>query len=150
MQRQTHIGTHRSGAKTSPKEQEHLETEKSLLETAVPGEADRADADVKDPASREKEAQRLEGKGRKPGAKVPSYQELLDESLDETFPASDPISPGAAMHAAKRVESGKDEVDWELKPGADAPAPAKKKASGEKARATATQQRRERPGSGKK
>ena len=25
---------------------------------------------------------------------VPGHDELLDESLDETFPASDPISPG--------------------------------------------------------
>ena len=138
-------------------EQEHLAMVKSLLRTAVTGEADRRE-DVKDPASRQKEGERLEGKGTKPGAKVPTYQELLDESLDETFPASDPISPGAAMHAAKRVESGKNEVDWELKPGADAPAaPAKKKAGSaekaekaERARATAAQQRRERSGPGKK
>jgi hypothetical protein len=69
----------------------------------------------------EKEARRLDGNARSKAAKVPTYQELLDESLDETFPASDPISPGAAMHAEKRVSTGKDEVDWQLEPGADKP-----------------------------
>ena len=75
---------------------------------------------MKDPHAREKEAKRLDGTC-KPAAKVPTYQELLDESLDETFPASDPISPSAAMHAARPIATGKDDVDWQLKPGADAP-----------------------------
>jgi hypothetical protein len=70
---------------------------------------------MKDPDARRKEAKRLEGDASQP-AKVPTYQELLDESLDETFPASDPISPSAAMHAARQVSTGKDEVDWQLKP----------------------------------
>ncbi len=74
---------------------------------------------MKDPHSRRKESERLEGKAAEPGAKVPTYQELLDESLDETFPASDPISPGAAMHTEKEVSTGKDPVDWALKPGAE-------------------------------
>lgn len=76
---------------------------------------------MEDPHARQKESQRLEGTARKPAAKVPTYQELLDESLDETFPASDPISPGAAMHAQRQVTTGKDDVDWQLKPGADKP-----------------------------
>lgn len=76
---------------------------------------------MKDPHAREKEAKRLEGTCR-PASKLPTYQELLDESLDETFPASDPISPSAAMHAARRVCTGKDDIDWQLKPGADVPA----------------------------
>lgn len=71
--------------------------------------------------SRDKEAKRLEGKAKEPEAKVPTYQELLDEALDETFPASDPISPSAAMHAEKQVSTGKDDVDWKLKPGAQCP-----------------------------
>jgi hypothetical protein len=75
---------------------------------------------MKDLHAREKEAQRLDGTC-KPAAKLPTYQELLDESLDETFPASDPISPSAAMHAAGRVTTAKDDVDWQLEPGADAP-----------------------------
>ncbi|WP_280156277.1 hypothetical protein [Piscinibacter sp. XHJ-5] len=84
---------------------------------------------MKDPDARQKEAKRLEGNAKKP-AKVPTYQELLDESLDETFPASDPISPSAAMHAAKQVSTGKDDVDWQLKPGADAkPPPARKRSA---------------------
>jgi len=74
---------------------------------------------MKDPHSRRKESERLEGKAAKPEAKVPTYQELLDESLDETFPASDPISPGAAMHAEKEMSTGKDSVDWALKPSAE-------------------------------
>src|SRR5690349_7656954 len=72
----------------------------------------------------EKDARRLDGKCPK-GDKVPTYQELLDEALDETFPASDPISPSAAMHAEKRISTDKDEVDWKLTPGADTPAPRK-------------------------
>jgi len=75
----------------------------------------------------DKERKRLEGTCTKPSAKVPTYQELLDESLDETFPASDPISPSAAMHAARKVATGKDDVDWQLKPGADVPCSSGKK-----------------------
>jgi hypothetical protein len=88
---------------------------------------------MKDAHSRQKESKRLEGKAAKPAAKVPTYQELLDESLDETFPASDPISPSAAMHAERQVTTGKDEVDWQLKPGAHKPpAAAKRKTAGAK------------------
>lgn len=56
--------------------------------------------------------------------KVPTYQELLDESLEETFPASDPISPGAAAHPTRPVHTGKDERDWKLEPGGEREAPA--------------------------
>jgi hypothetical protein len=76
---------------------------------------------MKDLHSRQKEAERLEAKHDHPARKVPTYQELLDESLDETFPASDPISPSAAMYADKQVATGKDDVDWQLKPGGNAP-----------------------------
>lgn len=47
-------------------------------------------------------------------AHLPTYQELLDESLEMTFPASDPISPSAAMHAERRIKTEKDESDWTL------------------------------------
>ncbi|BAL96217.1 hypothetical protein [Rubrivivax gelatinosus] len=62
-------------------------------------------------------------------AGLPTYQKLLDEALDETFPASDPISPSAAMHAEERVDAARDEHDWALPPGSEratpaAPAPA--------------------------
>jgi hypothetical protein len=53
---------------------------------------------------------------------VPTYQELLDEALQETFPASDPISPSAAMSAEKRISTQRDQTDWELKPGSEEPA----------------------------
>lgn len=47
---------------------------------------------------------------------VPTYQELLDEALDETFPASDPISPSAAERAEREISTPKDDKDWKLKP----------------------------------
>ena len=51
---------------------------------------------------------------------APTYQRLLDESLTETFPASDPISPSAAMRTNGEVESPRDERDWKLKSSNDA------------------------------
>jgi hypothetical protein len=71
--------------------------------------------------SRPKGADRLEPKGGRPEDTLPTYQELLDESLDQTFPASDPISPSAAMHAEKQIATGKDGNDWTLRPGGDRP-----------------------------
>ena len=71
--------------------------------------------------SREQEAKRLEGQSRRTEEKVPTYQELLDEAVDETFPASDPISPSAAMHADRKISTGKDSHDWTLQPGACTP-----------------------------
>ena len=47
----------------------------------------------------------------------PTYQELLDESLKETFPASDPIAPGAAARPEEPAPSEKDAKDWKLWPG---------------------------------
>ncbi len=55
-------------------------------------------------------------KTKKPEDGLPTYQELLDDTLDQTFPASDPISPGAAINAEKRITTAKDEKDWKLKP----------------------------------
>ena len=78
---------------------------------------------MKDPQAQQREDQRLEGKARKDTDKVPTYQELLDEALDQTFPASDPISPSAAMHAEEQAEkSAKDATDWKLRPGCAEPA----------------------------
>ena len=75
----------------------------------------------KDPRSVKKVEDRLDGKASNAAEKVPTYQELLDDALDQTFPASDPISPTAAMAAEKRIETAKDAVDWTLKPGACKP-----------------------------
>ena len=83
---------------------------------------------MNNPGGKKSESKRAEGKATQPGDKVPTYQELLDESLEETFPASDPISPSAAMHADKQVSTAKDDKDWELKPGSDEDAVAKAKA----------------------
>jgi hypothetical protein len=52
--------------------------------------------------------------GSKP--RLPTYQKLVDEALNETFPASDPISPTAAMSAAEPVRTPADNDDWKLKP----------------------------------
>ena len=76
---------------------------------------------MKDAHSRARESDRLESTAKSSPAKMPTYQELLDESLDETFPASDPISPSAAMHAERQVATGRDEVDWQLTPGSAVP-----------------------------
>jgi hypothetical protein len=46
---------------------------------------------------------------------LPTYQELLDEALDLTFPASDPISPGAAQRAERPIATPKDDTDWSLR-----------------------------------
>lgn len=76
----------------------------------------------KEPHARKGEAKRLEGQAKAPAEAVPTYQELLDEAIDQTFPASDPISPSAAMHAQEReTATGKDDVDWQLEPGGDKP-----------------------------
>ncbi len=73
----------------------------------------------KDPKAARRETRRLEGQATDPAQKMPTYQELLDESLEETFPASDPISPSAAMHAERRISTRKDDKDWTLKPGGE-------------------------------
>ncbi|MCW7539228.1 hypothetical protein OOT46_15395 [Aquabacterium sp. A7-Y] len=80
---------------------------------------------MKDEHTQKREDHRLEGKAIKPEDKVPTYQELLDEALDQTFPASDPISPSAAEHAERQISTGKDEKDWKLQPGSECP-PGKK------------------------
>jgi hypothetical protein len=74
---------------------------------------------MKDIRKAKQESDRLENKAKDPCEKVPTYQELLDDALDQTFPASDPISPTAAMHAEKQISTDKDKKDWTLKPGAD-------------------------------
>lgn len=57
------------------------------------------------------------GQGKEATIDAPTtYQESLDEALDETFPASDPISPSAALHAEERIQTAKDKVDWKPNP----------------------------------
>jgi hypothetical protein len=52
-----------------------------------------------------------------------TYQEHLDEAVAETFPASDPISPSAAMHAERETSNPRDSADWQLKQGSSLPLP---------------------------
>lgn len=78
---------------------------------------------MKDTHARKRESKRNAGECTSQSEKVPTYQELLDEALDQTFPASDPISPSAAMHASHRVVGSRDEVDWALQPGGHRPPP---------------------------
>ena len=47
---------------------------------------------------------------------LPTYQEALDDALEDTFPASDPVSPSAAMKTGKKVKTAKDDKDWQLDP----------------------------------
>jgi hypothetical protein len=68
------------------------------------------------PRTPEHESRRLEARAARPEDKLPTYQELLDEAVDETFPASDPISPSAAMKTAHPVSTGLDDSDWKLRP----------------------------------
>jgi hypothetical protein len=53
---------------------------------------------------------------------LPTYQELLDEAIELTFPASDPISTGAAMRTKRRIATPMDDTDWELEPDDTPPA----------------------------
>jgi hypothetical protein len=70
---------------------------------------------------RKRQDRRLAGEARSPQAKVPSYQELLDLALDDTFPASDPVAASAAMHVHEPHTTARDCRDWTLKPGACLP-----------------------------
>jgi len=81
----------------------------------------------------QREAKRLEGRAETPAEKLPTYQEALDDALEDTFPASDPISPGAAMNPAKKISTPQDEVDWELRPEKKPKARGKGTATKEKA-----------------
>lgn len=69
---------------------------------------------MKDPDAQSREDRRVEGRCSADAERVPTYQELLDESLDQTFPASDPISPSAALHAEQAIQSARDTRDWSL------------------------------------
>jgi hypothetical protein len=60
-------------------------------------------------------ARQATGKEKRAG----TYQAAVDDSLEMTFPASDPISPGAAMHAEKKTQTARDDVDWKLKRGSE-------------------------------
>lgn len=53
------------------------------------------------------------------GKAAKTYQAAVDDSLEMTFPASDPISPSAAMHAEKKTQTARDDVDWKLKRGSE-------------------------------
>ena len=50
-----------------------------------------------------------------PPKTVTTYQQSLDEALEETFPASDPISPSALQALEARVSTAADSVDWALR-----------------------------------
>jgi len=68
-----------------------------------------------------RQERRLRGEAQCPQAKVPSYQDLLDQALDDTFPASDPLAIGAATHVHEPHTTARDCKDWTLRPGACPP-----------------------------
>jgi hypothetical protein len=45
---------------------------------------------------------------------IQTYQQSLDQALEETFPASDRISPSAAEAQDEPVQSPGNPVDWRL------------------------------------
>ncbi|HSX91302.1 MAG TPA: hypothetical protein VLG41_00170 [Hydrogenophaga sp.] len=68
-----------------------------------------------------KEDVRLSGEARSPKDKVPTYQEALDEALENTFPASDPVAASAAAQPREPHATPRDDSDWALEPGAGDP-----------------------------
>lgn len=70
---------------------------------------------------KEKEDLRLSGQAPCPKDKVPSYQEALDEALDNTFPASDPVAASVAAQPREPRVTARDDKDWALEPGAGDP-----------------------------
>lgn len=49
-----------------------------------------------------------------PDDRLPTYQELLDEAVNDTFPASDPIAPHAAAQPGAPVRTPRDGRDWRV------------------------------------
>lgn len=96
-------------------------------------------------AQQQKSAPRVPEKysGGPPGAppEPRTYQEHLDEAIAETFPASDPISPSAAMHAEREASTARDGADWQLKQGSSLPLPKGPKAPAENTPTAAKPQR---------
>ncbi|NRF68215.1 hypothetical protein HLB44_14575 [Aquincola sp. S2] len=74
------------------------------------------------------DAQRPGGPACSAQARLPTYQELLDETLENTFPASDPIAAGAAMHACEPRTTARDQFDWTLGHGIAEPGCAERSA----------------------
>ncbi len=74
-----------------------------------------------------KEDVRLSGQARSPKEKVPTYQEALDEALENTFPASDPVAASAAVQPREPRATSRDDKDWALEPGAGDPVKAPRK-----------------------
>lgn len=71
----------------------------------------------------QKKPSAMESRDADEGSKT--YQGAVDESLEMTFPASDPISPSAAMHAEKQTATAQDDTDWEIPPGSEHQPPEK-------------------------
>jgi hypothetical protein len=71
------------------------------------------------PRNREKDQERQEARATDPEDKLPTYQELVDEGSDDSFPASDPPATSAATHTARPVQTARDDQDWTLQPAGD-------------------------------
>jgi hypothetical protein len=66
--------------------------------------------------SQEKLDERLEARATTPEDKLPTYQELLDDASDGSFPASDPPATTAATKTSQAVRTSVDDKDWKLQP----------------------------------
>jgi len=81
-----------------------------------------------------KQDQQPFGEAEDPHEKAPTYQELLDNALEDTFPASDPIAVGGATKILEPHTTLRDAKDWTLRPGSEVPLPASEEAGGDAAR----------------
>lgn len=65
------------------------------------------------------------GKSLPEGKKARHQEDVLDEAIDETFPASDPISPDSGKHPTRRKKpSREDSVEHKLDEALDDTFPA--------------------------
>lgn len=70
---------------------------------------------------------RLEGSAERAEERLPTYQELIDEAVELTFPASDPPATSAGSHTGRALSTPKDERDWALEPDRAASVPSSRR-----------------------
>src|SRR5690606_24809077 len=92
--------------------------------------------------AKDKEDLRLSGQAPEPKDKVPTYQEALDDALENTFPASDPVAASVATQPREPRATPRDASDWALEPGAGDPVKAAAQAPADASREPQTEEAR--------